>query len=198
MIMSELERQAVIRLLGDLLGSPRVIVLLALLALAAVIDLRTRRIPNRLVFVGLVAGFVLYTIWPPFHRNGTLWALLGTIAGGGLLVPLYGLRMLGAGDVKLMAMVGSLVGPTLVLSACFYTVVCGGVLAIVAVLWRRRVFRLLANLRLLVSGAVLHLFGGGSPALALPVAASAGRLPYAVAIATGTAAALMLDQLGLA
>src|SRR5687768_11743315 len=82
--------------------------LLALLGSAMWCDIRTRRIPNKLVLVGLATSFVAQGLR---GLDGTQAWFLGTLAGFGLLLPLYVIRAMGAGDVKLMAMVGSFLGP---------------------------------------------------------------------------------------
>ena len=93
--------------------------LAGLLAAALWHDLRTRRIPNRLVLWGTVGGVVLNSMLPagaglfqqPFGGLGLLQSLAGAAAGLALLLPMYLLRALGAGDVKLMAMCGAFLGP---------------------------------------------------------------------------------------
>ena len=82
--------------------------LLVLAVLAAVWDLRTRRIPNWLVLGGLIAGFGLNGFL--FGLEGLGIAGLGMLVGFGIYLVLHLLHAMGAGDVKLMAAVGSLVG----------------------------------------------------------------------------------------
>src|SRR5437868_1882602 len=82
--------------------------------IAAMSDVRKRRIPNWVVggamFCGLVlqatvpAGEGLFSFW--WGAIGILPALLGMLAGLALFMPLHLLRIVGAGDVKLLAMVG--------------------------------------------------------------------------------------------
>ena len=73
---------------------------------AAVFDLRTRRIPNWLCAAGFIAGFACQIAL--FRWTGARDAALG--AGIALLIyiPLFALRAVGGGDVKLMAAVGSM------------------------------------------------------------------------------------------
>jgi prepilin peptidase CpaA len=78
-------------------------------AVAAATDLRSRIIPNWLVLCGLVLGFGLNTY---LHGWVGLWAaLLGFGLALALYVPLFMLRAMGGGDVKLMAAIGALAGP---------------------------------------------------------------------------------------
>ena len=86
-------------------------IIAALLVLAPwpdVWDLRTRRIPNWLMLAGLIAGFVLNGLL--FGVQGLETAALGMLIGFGIYLVLYLLHAMGAGDVKFMAAVGSLVG----------------------------------------------------------------------------------------
>ena len=105
------------------------VVLCALLAAACVSDLRTRRIPNRLVLVTLVAGVVFSAVTKSFAAGLTQ-------AGGGLLtglaiwIPFYALRMLGAGDVKLFAAAATFLGARSAVDAAVYTALYGGALAL--------------------------------------------------------------------
>ncbi|MFP5305657.1 MAG: prepilin peptidase, partial [Gammaproteobacteria bacterium] len=67
---------------------------------------------------------------------GASTALTGSLAAGLVLLPLWLLRGMGAGDVKLMAAVGAHLGPVLGVAASLATLIAGGVLGI-AVLVRR-------------------------------------------------------------
>ncbi len=84
------------------------IVLIAVVAMAAIYDIRFRRIPNWLVLAGLVIGIGLNTFL--FEWAGLLFALKGFAFAFVIYFPLYLLRGMGAGDVKLMAAIGSIVG----------------------------------------------------------------------------------------
>src|SRR5712692_9909112 len=118
---------------------PRVLqaVLVLIVGAAGIYDLRFRRIPNWLVLTGLVLGIGL---------NGFLfeWAGLRNAAMGfglALLIyfPLYMLRAMGAGDAKLMAAVGSIVGPGNWIILFVVTAILGGVAALVVLLFAGRI-----------------------------------------------------------
>jgi len=169
------------------------LLLAALLVAAVVSDLRSRRIPNRLVLFGMAAGLLLQaTVTPGAGLLVQPFGALGLTAGaGGLLVgllcllPMYALGALGAGDVKLMAMVGSFLGPQAVLGAVLSSLVAGGVLALLWALVQGSLPRVLHNIKLLLVGSALRLVGGGSARLDAPPTPT-GKLPYALAIAAGT------------
>lgn len=160
--------------------------LLALLACAVWFDIRTRRIPNRLVLSGLAMSFATQAF---IGLHGLQAWGLGLLAGFGLLLPLYLLRAMGAGDVKLMALVGSFLGPVSTLGVVVATLISGGVLAIVVALHKGALLQALRNVPLMMSTAPRT--PGSRRAGMQPPAVSAGNLPYAVAIAGGTVAHLL-------
>lgn len=169
--------------------------LVGLLAWAVSTDVQAHRIPNRLVLTGLLGGALFHGLaWmagqPPL-AGAQPWACVsGALVGGALLLPLYLMRACGAGDVKLMAMVGAFVGPDVALSAALYTLVAGGVLALVLMTLRGAVGQTLANVRWLLTDWGVRASAGQGLRLA-PLAHTAARLPYAVAIAAGTGVALL-------
>jgi prepilin peptidase CpaA len=169
--------------------------LTALLLVAVVSDLRSRRIPNTLVLAGLAVAFIVHTIALGMGSvplaGRTWWApLAGLLTGLALLMPLYLLHATGAGDVKLMAMVGAFIGVQPVLTATLYTLVAGGLLSLVFMFGRGVAAQTLANVRFLLTDWALRASSGQGARLA-PLQTTAARLPYAVAIALGTGAALL-------
>ena len=170
-------------------------VMIALLLAAAWTDLRHQRIPNRLVFPGTALALVLHASLPA--GDGLLSALPGALgfaaAVTGLaygllaLLPFYCLRAMGAGDVKLMAMVGAFVGPTEIWWALFYTALAGGVLALGMILRHALLARVVQNLQLMVWNFLFAL-GGHGVASAAPSPNGSPPLPYGVAIAAGSIA----------
>lgn len=154
--------------------------LFALLAAAVWHDVRARRIPNALVFPGALAALVLHAA----GGTGVGQALGGLGLGLALLLPMYALRLIGAGDVKLLAMVGAFVGAGQILAIGLFTLAAGGVLALVFAAAQGKLRQLTKNAyqMMIVTGMSA---AGGKIAIAQPAAAS-GRLPYAVAIAAAT------------
>lgn len=169
-------------------------VLAALSLTAAWSDYRHHRIPNSIVFSGVALGILLNSLLAPgvgfANRSlpgagGFAFALTGLGLGLACLLPFYLLRAMGAGDVKLMAMVGAFLGPADVLGAVLFTFLAGGVMALVVVA-RTRAWGLLGqNMRVMLLGGLINASSGKVPVLETPVQ-SAGKLPYGVAIAAGT------------
>ncbi len=175
--------------------------LACLLAWAVASDVRSRRIPNQLVLLGALAGLALQaTMTPgaglfnePFGAVGLLKAGAGMVLGLLLLLPMYALGALGAGDVKLMAMIGTFLGPLDILGAGLASVLAGGVLALLVSLFQGSLRKVAGNVKEMVLGSVLRGMSGGSARIDAPLAAT-GQLPYAVAIACGTVCYLLLTR----
>jgi prepilin peptidase CpaA len=160
--------------------------LAAFLAAAAAIDLRTLRVPNRLTALCALAGLVISAlVWRPWH-NALAWSVAGMATGLAVMLPMYALRALGAGDVKLMAAVGAYLGPVDVLLATVFVLIAGGAIAIAVALRRRAFGRLLRNSAGIGWDLVSAAWAGVRPQMHMAAGASAGKMPYAVAIAAGT------------
>src|SRR3954468_19461743 len=97
----------------------------ALVLTAAAIDFRSRRIPNWLTIAGVCAGLLLHGVTAGWSGIGT--SLGGMLLGFGVYLILYCLRAMGAGDVKLMAAVGAIIGPQQWVAVFVATAIAGGV-----------------------------------------------------------------------
>ena len=152
-------------------------------ALATVVDIRSRRIPNELTatMAGLGVGFAAAGV-----SGVPLWAsAAGFVLGLALMMPGHVLGATGAGDVKLMAAVGAIVGPAIVVTAFLFTAVAGGVLAVAVAARRRRLTATLAGTGRLVAGSA------DTRAL-LRTAPAASRFAYGPAIAVGSILAALV------
>jgi prepilin peptidase CpaA len=107
-------------------------------------DWRSRRIPNWLTFSGLLVGVAANTL--AWGWAGTETSLLGAGLGLLLLLPLVLLRSLGGGDWKLAGAMGAFVGPHHLVSLLIGGVLIAGIMAVILIIWRRRVGQTLRNL----------------------------------------------------
>ena len=105
----------------------------AILVEAAVIDGMKLRVPNWLTFHFVIGGLA-FAAWSG-GPAGLLWASGGAALGLALLLPLYAIGGMGAGDVKLLAGVGAWMGPALTLGAFVATAITGGLMALAMVAW---------------------------------------------------------------
>lgn len=166
---------------------------LLLLATAVVFDVKSHRIPNWLVFSGALVGLAYHAL--SSHGMGVMASLQGLAVGLVAFMPFYLLRAMGAGDVKLMAMVGAYLGPASAFGAVLTVFIAGGVLAMAAAVRNNALPRLHENLRFIMADMSMKMMAGGAAQVdAIPV--SAGKLPYAIAIAAGTAMHIFLVRTG--
>ncbi len=167
----------------------QIALLLTILGMAIVMDIRWRRIPNWLTGPAILLGIGMQTFMN--HLDGFLFSLEGMAIGLGLLLILYVLGWIGAGDVKLYAAVGSFLGPFQTISAAFLIAFAGGLMAILVLGfhqgWKRTggwLWSLFQTLFLSRSMKAL------APANNVPT------LPYAVAICVGTIGSYWWSPLG--
>ncbi len=166
------------------------LILLCTVIAAGLYDVRYRRIPNWLNLTALSAGLAVNLLL--FAGHGVVVALLGI--GCALLVylPLYLIRGMGAGDVKLMAAVGAIAGPRGWLGIFLVTAIVGGVVSLLYVLYRRRLHETLWNLSVIVI-ELLHVRAPSDRDTRLDVRnTEALRMPHGAFIAAGAIAFLLV------
>jgi len=161
-------------------GSPAGItagsVFTTLLAVAAVSDLRTRRIPNELVALLAVIGLICAVLVAPGgFRNGVSGGV-GVLVGFGLWLPFYLMGWLGAGDVKLFAASGAWLGPALTLDAAITAALIGGLLAVVWMVRRDGVKNTAVTASLMATAPRAVTMNGSD---------RRGAVPYGVALSIG-------------
>jgi prepilin peptidase CpaA len=161
-------------------------VLIALVLLAAVYDVRYRRIPNWLTVAGVLVGLALNGFLDQGRPGMFLASLLGLAISFAVYFVLYALRAMGAGDVKLMAAVAAVVGWPNWFGIFIVTAIIGGIMAMILVAARGRVKRTFWNVAFILSE-----MKGGRPAYMrreeLDVKnPKALGLPHGAVIAVGT------------
>ena len=150
---------------------------------AALIDLRTRRVPNTLTVSVAVAGVALAAAG--LGRVGIGASIAGCLVGLVVMLPGHLLGATGGGDVKLLAAVGTLLGPGATLRAFVATAIAGGLLAIAVAVRRGRLGATLAGTGALVTSAGSGVKGLRDPRLD-------NRFAYAPAIAVGAIVAALV------
>lgn len=155
-------------------------------AVAAMVDVRTGRIPNALVLVTAVSGLVLSA--SGWSSGSAAEATAGLLLGGALMLPGHLAGTTGAGDVKLVAALGALVGPKRIVLTWMYSAIAAGVLACVVAIRRRQLKNTLSGAARLIARR---------PAAGRAIRAS-GRNRYALgpAILVGTLIALFGSACG--
>lgn len=160
----------------------------ALAAAACWFDVRTRRIPNRLTFPAAALGLAVAAL---VHGGpGIVASATGLLVGLAVFFPLFLLRGLGAGDVKLMSALGAWLGTSLIFGVAFYTALAGGVFGIALILRHRYGGQAMRNLYLLITHWRVS---GIRPLDSLTLETAAGpKLPYALPITAGLALTVWL------
>jgi prepilin peptidase CpaA len=150
-------------------------------AMSAAVDLHARRVPNWLTLAIAAAGFAIAAT----GRGAGMAAAGGGLAVGlCLMLPGYLFGATGAGDVKLFAAIGTLLGPAGTGSAFVYTALAGGVLAVWVAIQRRRLATTVDRMSALVRTA-------GANVADIEHESSDNRFAYAPAIAVGTVIAAL-------
>lgn len=138
--------------------------------------------PNPLTLGVAALGIILAAS----HLSGMTVAasLAGCVLGLVLMLPGHLAGAIGAGDVKLFAALGTLLGPSRTAGAFVYTAIAGGLLALLVATRRRR-------LRETVERTATFVWTGGSNVAEIDHAEADNRFAYAPAIALGALAAVL-------
>jgi prepilin peptidase CpaA len=147
-------------------------------AIAAICDLRWRRIPNALTLGTFVLALVLVCAGQGVAAGIYTVAVALVVLSGGFV--LFALGIIGAGDAKLLASLAAICGYPHSVEFVLYTSLCGGVLAIFMAALRGELGALVANLPVRVGTSLLS--GNLRHAVATQ---SNARLPYALAVSGG-------------
>jgi leader peptidase (prepilin peptidase)/N-methyltransferase len=123
----------------DILLVPRLLFACILIALFA-IDLEHHLLPNIITLPGIVVGLAFSAMLPP----GLVDALIGTVAGGGILWLIgeayyrySGQEGMGGGDVKMLAMIGAFLGWKLVILTLVFSSLLGSVIGLLVIAIKR-------------------------------------------------------------
>ncbi|WMW65074.1 A24 family peptidase [Nitratidesulfovibrio liaohensis] len=168
--------------------------LAAVLLVAVTTDLRAMRIPNWLTFPAMLAGVVANAALGAWTGglsgawDGLLFSLSGFGLGLGLMLIPFLLRVMGAGDVKLLAAAGAFLGAETVFRAFIWTSLAGGVYALGVLAFHLPQLR--AVLRSLRVSVELLAVTGRFDYVPATANARLPRLCYGVAIALGTGLAM--------
>lgn len=153
--------------------------LVVLLVTAVGMDIRFARIPNWLTFPTMGGAMATHTLLNGIE--GALFSLAGLGIGLSLLLLFYVAGGIGAGDVKLMAAIGAMVGPHGVLSIGLLSALAGGLYALGAMGYQWGIAATGQRLLYAACGVVLAGGTGWIKEFQLPF-----KLRYGLAIAGGT------------
>lgn len=150
-------------------------------------DIRSNRIPNWLTLTAMITGLGLNVISAGI--DGFLFGMEGLLLGIGVFVVFYLRGGMGAGDVKLMGAVGSVLGPQMTLYAAFCSALAGGIYALAVIMFHPRA----GATRIALVEMIKEFVYSQNLKYDKPQnAEKPPRLCYGVAIAVGTIAAVAL------
>lgn len=149
-------------------------------------DVRYRRIPNFIVIATLAGGVIISGIFGGF--NGVLASLAGCALAFALMFALHIFGAMGAGDVKLFAAIGSVVGLALVLQTFVVVTATGGVIAVYSMIRAGTVRSSLHNVLMIF---ISFLPGWKMPRVTVPIDRRY-TVPYGVAITFGSLISLAI------
>ncbi len=155
------------------------LILIIVLIVCVITDVRKRLIYNKVIFPALILSFLLHLFFNGWSGLGT--SLLGFLIGFGILLIPYFMGGMGAGDVKLLALIGALKGPAFVVNTSIYMALLGGVIALGILIFSGGAVK---RFRYYISWLYAKKSGLKVP-LALTKESMKTSYPYGVAIAGG-------------
>ena len=164
-----------------------------ILIIAVFTDIRSQRIPNILTYSGMLIALSFHVLGAGL--NGLLFSLAGLALGLAFFILPYLMGGMGAGDVKLLGVVGAALGPKGVFAAALCTALVGGVYAVALMLIKYKDCKgLIARY-----ATTLKIFAASGQLYTLPAAENENppKLCYGVAIALGTLGAVYLHTTGI-
>ncbi len=165
------------------------LILILLLLICSITDILWRKIYNLVLFPAVILAFVLHFLEGGMIQLG--YSLLGCAAGFSILIIPYMLGGMGAGDVKLLAVIGSLKGTVFIAVTADYMALIGALIALVILLLRGGLGVKIKRAAMLVGGLRM----GFLLLVGLDRQSVSTGYPYGVAITTGALASLLLKGL---
>jgi prepilin peptidase CpaA len=157
------------------------ILLLVTLSISVYTDLKSRKIYNKVLYPVLVVALITQLLLGGWH--GLTFSLAGFGVGLGILLIPFFLGGIGAGDVKLLALVGAFKGWLFVLYTGIYMALIGGLIAIVLLLIGKGMLKKVA----------IFLYGARNKQNMSYLFNRTTTYPYGVAIAGGALLAFFLE-----
>jgi prepilin peptidase CpaA len=159
--------------------------LIIFLTIAVATDLLHRKIPNVLTFPAIIFGLIYHIYLNGL--DGLLFSFGGMLSGLGLFLLFYIWGMMGAGDVKLMGAVGSILGSAGVFKAFLFTAIIGGIYAVIVLAYHGQLVGFMKRIALSLKLSLLT----RGPTLLPNENKESPILCYGIAIAIGTSLSLV-------
>ncbi len=171
----------------------KLVIISALLLLALASDLINYKIKNSITYsfmlAGLTANFAIE------GSKGMIFSLQGIMLPAAALIVLYIMRLVGAGDIKLLSAVGAVMGAGFVVDAMLYSFICGGIIALLLILIRRNGIERFKYLFSYIKSCIISM--ELLQYTDFKDMQSTGKFHFSIAIASGTVAAFIIGGFGL-
>ncbi|HYE81881.1 MAG TPA: prepilin peptidase [Clostridia bacterium] len=171
----------------------KLIIISSLLLLSLLSDLKTYKIKNSITFSFMLAGLAVNLAFEGY--KGLVFSLQGILLPAVCLIILYAVRVVGAGDIKLLSAVGAVMGSGFALYAAVYSFICGGLIASCIILlrnnWKERFSYLFAYIKSCFLSMELLQYSDFHDIK------ETGRFHFSVAVASGTVLAIIINGMGL-
>lgn len=164
------------------------LMLVIVLGICFATDLRSQRIYNKVIFPSLIIAASLHVTFNGYA--GLKASILGFAVGLGILLIPYLLGGIGAGDVKLLGLIGALKGLAFVINTALYMAVIGSIIALVIIIYHKALLKVLKE----IGTWVYSLLCGVKYKLEFPTSVFVKRYPYGVAIALGALICLIFKE----
>lgn len=164
------------------------IVLITILLISIYTDIKDRKILNSVTIPSIIFAVFYFLITQGV--DGFFFSGKGFLVGLGLLIIPFMLGGMGAGDVKLLAAIGALMGTSFVFYSFIYTALIGGLIALVLLIKQKGFVNLI---KAFYYSIILFRSNLGSMLLGKDKQSSIS-FPYGVAIVLGTLCSLIWGE----
>lgn len=164
------------------------ILLIAALIICCITDLNNRKIYNKVIFPILFCIFILHLILNGY--TGLLSSIIGLISGISILIIPFALRGIGAGDVKLLALIGAIKGSVFAVNTALYMFIIGGAIALIIIIFHKETINFFKSLFRYLAGLVR----GHHYKLEFSTTPFVKKFPYSIAITGGAVICLIVKE----
>lgn len=164
------------------------ILLVMILVICFYTDFKVQKIYNKVIFPSLFMSFAVQLLFNGF--GGLKVSIIGLLVGLSILLIPYLLGGIGAGDVKLLALIGSIKGSIFVINTAIYMALIGGLIAILIILSHKEVASFIKGFVLWTTS----LFHGTRYKPEFPTTVLLKKYPYGIAITAGAAICLIFKE----
>ncbi|MBF8983818.1 prepilin peptidase [Lutibacter sp. B2] len=163
------------------------LILVIILTICVITDIKERKIYNKVLFPCLILTLISHILLGGWSNLYT--SFIGFFTGLFILIIPYFLGGIGAGDVKLLALIGAIKGPSFVFYTAIYMGIAGGMIAFILLLYQKRLYTTLKSLLYYIyslkHGVKMHLSSNNDTLT--------NAYPYGIAIAIGAVFTLFLE-----